>query len=170
MLLLTALRKSFGRKDIETILISFYFIMDITMTTNSREYMRKYYAANKEKFREAQRRHQEKKRQQRYLDNPNPRLFDLREDYKTPVKEEFKSIPKKELTYSQKYYAANREMVREKQKAYREKKKRCEKQRAYYAANRDRIAKQQKEYRTRKARTQKLSKSFLGRLYLKIFG
>ena len=66
----------------------------------------------------------------------------MREDYKTPTIQTFKDLPKKELTYAQKYYAENREKIREQQKLGRERKKRREKQRA-----RKRILEQQRNYR-----------------------
>lgn len=114
------------------------------MTTNSKEYARKYYAEHKEMFREASRKYQEKKKLEKKLRVTNPRLFDMREDYKTPTKEDFQSVPTKELTYSQKYYAENRGKIRAKQKETRERNKRLQKQRAYYAANRERILEQQR--------------------------
>ena len=137
------------------------------MTTNSKEYARKYYAEHKEMFREASRKYQEKKRLEKRLRVTNPRLFDMREDYKTPTKEEFQSVPTKELTYSQKYYAENKEKIRAKQKETRERNKRLSKQRAYYAAHRERILEQQRWYQKKKTQEKRMSKTFLGRLTLK---
>lgn len=137
------------------------------MTTNSKEYARKYYAEHKEMFREASRKYQEKKKLEKKLRVTNPRLFDMREDYKTPTKEDFQSVPTKELTYSQKYYAENREKIRAKQKETRERNKRLQKQRAYYAANRERILEQQRWYQHKKTKEKRMSKTFLGRLTLK---
>ena len=114
------------------------------MTTNSKEYAKAYYLANKDKFRAYAKKHSEKVKKQKYLSSPNPRLFDLREDYKTPTKTDFESIPKvEEIPYYKRYYAENRERVRAQQKAYREKKKRREQQRADYAANKEKIRAQQ---------------------------
>lgn len=137
------------------------------MTTNSKEYARKYYAEHKEMFREASRKYQEKKKLEKRLRVTNPRLFDMREDYKTPTKEEFQAVPVKELTYSQKYYAANRDRIRAKQKETRERNKRLAKQREYYSANRERILEQQRAYQRKKYKEKRMSKTFLGRLTLK---
>lgn len=137
------------------------------MTTNSREYARKYYAEHREMFREASRRYQEKKKLEKRLRVTNPRLFDMREDYKTPTKEDFQSVSAKELTYSQRYYAENKERIRAKQKETREKNKKLAKQRAYYAANRERILEQQRGYQHKKAKEKRMSKTFLGRLTLR---
>ena len=137
------------------------------MATNSKEYARKYYAEHKEMFREASRKYQEKKKLEKRLRVTNPRLFDMREDYTTPTKEEFQAVPVKELTYSQKYYAANRDRIRAKQKETRERNKRLAKQREYYSANRERILEQQRVYQHKKAKEKRMSKTFLGRLTLK---
>ena len=119
----------------------FIFKKIIPMTTNSKEYARKYYLANREQYRAYSKKHYVTVKREKFLKNPNPRLFDMREDYKATTKKLFKEVP--ELTYYQQYYAANREKVRAQQKAYRERNKRNEKQRAYYAANRERIRAQQ---------------------------
>lgn len=140
------------------------------MTTNSREYSRKYYAEHREMFRESSKRYQEKKKLEKMLKQSNPRLFDMREDYKTPTKEEFQTVPIKELTYSQRYYAENKERIREQQRLSKKKKKAAEKQRAYYAANREHLCELQRKSYARKQRVKRLSKTFMGRLYLKIFG
>ena len=140
------------------------------MTTNSKEYSRKYYAEHREMFRESSKRYQEKKRLEKMLRQSNPRLFDMREDYKTPTKEEFQTIPVKELTYSQRYYAENKERIREQQRLSRKRKKAAEKQRAYYAANREHLCELQRKSYARRQRVKRLSKTFMGRLYLKIFG
>ena len=79
------------------------------MTTNSKEYARKYYAEHKEMFKESNKRYWEKKKLEKALKKSNPGLFDMRKDYKTSVKQDFQAIPTKELTYSQRYYAENRE-------------------------------------------------------------
>lgn len=139
------------------------------MTTNSKEYARKYYAEHKEVFREASKRYQEKKKLEKKLKVTNPRLFDPREDYSTHVREDFKAIPKKELTYAQKYYAENREKIREQQRLSRKRKKINAKQREYYAKNREHLCELQRKSYAKKQRIKKLSKSFFGRLYLKIF-
>lgn len=132
--------------------------------------MRKYYAEHKEKFREASRAYQERKKLEKSLRVSNPRLFDMREDYTTPTKQDFEKIPQRELTYSQRYYAENRERIRAQQKEARRRKKINEKQRAYYAANREHICELQRKSRLAKKRKERLSKSFLGRICLKIFG
>lgn len=140
------------------------------MTTNSKEYSRKYYAEHREMFRESSKRYQEKKRLEKMLKQSNPRLFDMREDYATPTKEEFQAVPVKELTYSQRYYAENKERIREQQRLSRKRKKAAEKQRAYYAANREHLCELQRKSYARRQRVKRLSKTFMGRLYLKIFG
>ena len=101
----------------------------------------------------------------------NPWLLDTRVDYKTPTREDFQAVPKeKELTYSQKYYAENKERIREQQRLSRAKKKRNEKQRAYYAANKEHLCELSRKSYAKRQREKKLSKTFLGRLYLKVFG
>lgn len=140
------------------------------MTTNSKEYSRKYYAEHREMFRESSKRYQEKKKLEKKLKKSNPQLFDMREDYRTPTREDFQQVPQRELTYSQRYYAENREKIREKQQAKRKKDKANARQRAYYAANREHLCELQRKSYARRQRQKKLSKTFLGRLYLKIFG
>lgn len=140
------------------------------MATNTREYSRKYYAKHREMFRESSKRYQEKKKMEKMLRQSNPRLFDMREDYKTSTREDFQAIPQRELTYSQRYYAANKERIKAKQKETRRKKKINEYQRAYYAANKEHILEMNKRNRETKKREKRLSKTFMGRLYLKIFG
>ena len=110
-------------------------------------YSHEYYIKHKERFAETSRRYREKKKREAMKAKWNPRLFDMGEDYKTPTIQTFKDLPKQELTYAQKYYAENREKIREQQRLGREKKKRREKQRAYYAKNREKILEQQKSYR-----------------------
>ena len=139
------------------------------MVTNSKEYARKYYQEHKEMFRESSKRYQEKKRIEKMLKKSNPRLFDMREDYATPTKQDFEQIPQRELTYSQRYYAENRERIRAQRKESRRRKKVNAKQREYYAANREHICEMQRKNRQTKKRREKLSKTFLWRLYLKIF-
>lgn len=151
------------------------------MVTNRKGYMRAYYQAHKEKMRDYQRAYYEKhkeeynSRQRAYVKRKkiaqatsNPRLFDMREDYVTPTKEDFQSIPKETRTKSQVYYAENREKVKAYQRTYREKKKKREKQRAYYEANKEKIAAQQKAYYNKRAKEKRMSKTFLGRLTLKV--
>ena len=146
------------------------------MTTNSKEYQRRYYEKNKEKIKASQRAYYEKQKEIKklnvsfWLHQPNPRLFDMKEDYKTGVKEKFQSIPKKELTYSQRYYAENREKIRAQQKESRERRKKRDKQREYYAANREHLCELQRKNYAKRQRKKKLSKTFLGRVYLRIFG
>ena len=137
------------------------------MTTNTKEYQRAWYAAHKEERRAYFKEYNKKKKERQ----ANPWLLDTRVDYKTPTKEDFQAVPReKELTYSQKYYAENRERIREKQKEARARKKRNEKQRAYYAANKEHLCELQRKSYARRQREKKLSKTFLGRLYLKVFG
>lgn len=136
------------------------------MTTNRAGYMRAYYESHKEQIQAQQRAYYKRKKERM----ANPWLLDTRVDYKTPTREDFQAVPTKELTYSQKYYAENREKIREKQKETRAKKKRNEKQRAYYAANREHLCELQRKSYARRQREKKLSKTFMGRLYLKIFG
>ena len=131
------------------------------MTTNSKEYMRKYYAEHKEKFREASRAYQERKKLKKNLKVSNPRLFDLREDYKTPTKEAFKSVPTRTSSYNKEYYEKNKERIREQQRLSRKRKKINEKQREYYAKNREHICELQRKNRQTKKRREKLSKTFL---------
>jgi len=138
------------------------------MWKNTKEYQRAYYAAHRQLYLDAQKRYREKKKREQALANPNPRLFDMREDYKTPTKEEFQSVAyEPQLTYSQKYYAENKERIKAKQKETRERNKRLQKQRAYYAANRERILEQQRWYQKKKTQEKRMSKTFLGRLTLK---
>lgn len=145
----------------------FIYYLHIIMTTNRPGYMRAYYESHKEQIRANQKAYYKRKQAEK---TSNPRLFDLREDYKTPTREDFQAIPAKELTYSQKYYAENREKIREKQQKKRADDKRKAKQRAYYAEHRERILEQQRSYWAKKSRKKRLSKSFWGRIYLKIFG
>lgn len=140
------------------------------MTTNSKEYARRYYAEHKEMFKESSKRYQEKKRLEKKFKITNPGLFDMREDYRTPTREDFQQVPQRELTYSQRYYAENRERIREQQRLSRKKKKTAEKQRAYYAEHREHLCELQRKNYAKRQRQKKLSKTFLGRLYLKIFG
>lgn len=92
----------------------------------------------------------------------------MRVDFATPTREDFKAVAcEPELTYSQKYYAANRDRIRAQQKQKRIDDKRKAKQRAYYAENRERILEQQRKHFAKKQREKKLSKTFFGRLVLK---
>lgn len=135
------------------------------MPTNRAAYMRAYYESHKEKI-QAQQREAYKRR---VAKRANPWLLDTRVDYKTPTKEDFQAVPKeRELTYSQKYYAANRERIREQQQAKRKKDKINAKQREYYAANREKILEQQRENRHKKRREEKMAKTFWGRVKLKL--
>ena len=130
--------------------------------------MRAYYESHKEKIQAQQRDYYKKRKAERQA---NPWLLDTRVDYKTPTKEDFQAVPKeKELTYSQKYYAENKERIREQQRISRKKKKAAEKQRAYYAANREHLCELSRKSYAKRQREKKLSKTFLGRLYLKVFG
>lgn len=134
------------------------------MTSNSKEYAKAYYSAHKEHIAAYQRAYYKKRKEK----IANPWLLDTRVDYRTPTKEDFKAIPTKELTYNQRYYAENRERIRAQQKQKRIDDKRKAKQRAYYAENREHICELQNKSRAKKKRKEKLSKSFWGRLVLKI--
>ena len=132
--------------------------------------MRKYYAEHREAIRESAKRYNERKKLEKRLKVTNPRLFDMKEDYRTPTREDFQKVETPKMSKSMEYYYANRERILEQQRENRAKKKRNEKQRAYYAANREHICELQKKNRASKKRQEKLSKTFMGRLYLKIFG
>lgn len=138
------------------------------MTTNSKEYARKYYAEHKEMFREASKRYQEKKKLEKRLKVTNPRLFDLREDYKTPTKEDFRAVPARISSYNKEYYEKNKERIRMQQKESRKRKRAAEKRKIYYEANREKILEQQRKYSHKKYREKKLSKTFLWRIRLKL--
>lgn len=138
------------------------------MTTNKAGYMRTYYKSHKERIQAQQRDYYKRRKAKRQA---NPWLLDTRVDYKTPTREDFKAVSKKkELTYSQKYYAKNREKIREQQRISRAKKKKNERQRAYYAANKEHLCELSRKSYAKRQREKKLSKTFLGRLYLKVFG
>ena len=137
------------------------------MTTNRAGYMRAYYESHKERIQSQQRDYYKRKKEKM----ANPWLLDTRVDYKTPTREDFQAVPKeKGLTYSQKYYAENKERIKEQQRISRKKKKAAEKQRAYYAANREHLCELSRKSYAKRQREKKLSKTFLGRLYLKVFG
>lgn len=137
------------------------------MTTNTKEYQRAWYAAHKEERRAYFREYNKRKKERQ----ANPWLLDTRVDYKTPTREDFQAVPReKELTYSQKYYAENKERIRAQQQAKRKKDKINAKQRAYYAANREHLCELSRKSYAKRQREKKLSKTFLGRLYLKVFG
>lgn len=137
------------------------------MTTNRAGYMRAYYESHKERI-QAQQKDYYKRKKERMA---NPWLLDTRVDYKTPAREDFQAVPKeKELTYSQKYYAENKERIKEQQRISRKKKKAAEKQRAYYAANREHLCELSRKSYAKRQREKKLSKTWYGRLYLKVFG
>lgn len=138
------------------------------MSTNRAGYMRAYYESHKERIQAQQRDYYKRRKAERQA---NPWLLDTRVDYKTPTREDFQAVPKeKGLTYSQKYYAENKERIREQQRISRAKKKRNEKQRAYYAANKEHLCELSRKSYAKRQREKKLSKTFLGRLYLKVFG
>lgn len=133
------------------------------MTTNSKEYQKAYYEANKERIKQQQREYYLKKR-------ANPKLFDMREDYKTPTREEFKEIPTPKLSKAMEYYYANRERILEQQRDRRRREKINAKQREYYAKNKKRLREQQNKRREDARKLEKFSKSFIGKICLKIFG
>lgn len=130
--------------------------------------MRAYYESHKERIQAQQRAYYKRKQTERQA---NPWLLDTRVDYKTPTREDFQAVPKeKELTYSQRYYAENKERIKEQQRISRKKKKAAEKQRAYYAANREHLCELSRKSYAKRQREKKLSKTWYGRLYLKVFG
>lgn len=137
------------------------------MTTNTKEYQRAYYVAHREERKAYYREYNKRKKLEKQT---NPKLFDMREDYKTSIREEFKEVPQGELTYSQKYYAANKERIRAQQKIAREKKRAVEKRRAYYIEHREHLCEMQRKNYAKKKKRERLSKTFMGRLYLKVFG
>ena len=81
-------------------------------------------------------------------------------DYVTPTREDFKAVaPEKKLTYSQKYYAENKERIREQQKETRARKKRNERQREYYATHKEHLCELQRKGYARRQREKRLSKT-----------
>ena len=114
------------------------------MPTNRKEYAQAYYLAHKEQFREYSRRAQEK-----------AKAKDLAEQ-------------QARLTYSQRYYAANKELIKERQRKYREKKKKQEYNKTYYQANREKIREYWRAYSARKYKEDKLAKTFMWRVLLKL--
>lgn len=120
------------------------------MTSNSKEYAHAYYLAHKEQFKVYARKSYLKKRG---ITEPK--------------------TPKVELTRSQIYYAANKERIKEQQKAYRKRvKEKTYKQaynKAYYMANKDKINAMQRKTYAKKRRAERLSRTALWRFWLKIF-
>lgn len=133
------------------------------MVTNSKEYARAYYHANKEKFKEARLRWLDKQKALKSTAN----LHDG-ERFKQVVREEFREVPTPTLTYSQMYYAANKEAIKAKQKQKRISDKRKAYQKEYYAEHRERIAEQQRTYYLKRQKEKKMSKNFFGRIVLSI--
>ena len=115
------------------------------MTTNPKEYAHAYYLAHKEQYKGYVEKYKEKKKKEKY------------EAYLAS------------LTPAQRYYAMNKEKVKAQQKAYRERKKKKEYNKTYYMANRDRIRALNRENYFKTRREQRLSKTFIGRIWLKIF-
>lgn len=110
-----------------------------------------------------------KRKLEKRLRVSNPSLFDMREDYKTPTRQDFKEVKEPKMSKAMEYYYANREHILELQRVNRRKKKVNAKQRGYYTKNKEHICALQKKSRAKKKRQEKLSKTFLWRLYLKIF-
>lgn len=135
------------------------------MTTNRAGYMRAYYESHKEKIQAQQRAYYERRKTEK---KANPWLLDTRVDYKTPTREDFQAIPKSISSYNKEYYEKNKERIRAQQKEARERKKRLNYQREYYSTNRERILEQQRSYSKKKREEAKLSKTFWGRIKLKI--
>lgn len=145
--------------------IMFLFFYYYTMTTNRKEYAKAYYKAHKEQIQSYQREYHKRKMAEK---KANPWLLDTRVDYKTPTREAFQAIPKSISSYNKEYYEKNKERIRAQQKEARERKKRLNYQREYYSANRERILEQQRKYWKKKREEAKLSKTFWGRIKLKI--
>lgn len=141
------------------------------MTTNKKEYARAYYEAHKEHIKEYYREYNKKRRMEklRAEAKANPWLFNMDVDYATPTREDFKAVaPEKKLTYSQKYYAENKERIREQQKETRARKKRNERQREYYATHKEHLCELQRKGYARRQREKRLSKTTFWRIWLKI--
>ena len=141
------------------------------MSTNKKEYARAYYEAHKEHIKEYYREYNKKRRMEklRAEAKANPWLFNMSVDYATPTREDFQAVsPEKKLTYSQKYYAENRERIREQQRQKRADDKRKEKARKYYAEHREHLCEVQRQCWARKQRKKRLSKTALWRMWLKI--
>ena len=140
------------------------------MTINRKEYARAYYQAHKEQMRAYQREyHRARYKEKREAElKSNPWLLDTRVDYKTPTREDFQAIPKSISSYNKEYYEKNKERIRAQQKQKRIDNKRKEKARAYYAEHREHICALQNKSRAEKKRKEHLSKTFWGRIKLKI--
>ncbi len=130
------------------------------MGTNRKEYMRKYYAEHKEVFREASKRYYERRKLEKRLKVTNPRLVDMREDYRTPTKEEFQQVETPKMSKSMEYYYANRERILEQQRASRKKAKANAKQREYYAKNKEHLQELSRKSYAKRNREKRLSKTF----------
>ncbi len=130
--------------------------------------MRAYYESHKEQIQAQQRAYYKRRKAEKQA---NPWLLDTRVDYKTPTREDFQAVPKplsNSYSYNREYYQKNKERIRAQQKESRERKKRINYQREYYSANRERILEQQRKYWKKKREEAKLSKTFWGRMKLKI--
>ena len=143
----------------------FIYYLYITMTTNKAGYMRAYYEYHKEKIQSYQRDYYKRRKAEK---KANPWLLDTRVDYKTPTREDFQAIPKSISSYNKEYYEKNKERIRAQQKQKRIDDKRKVKQRAYYAEHREHICALQNKSRAEKKRKEQLSKTFWGRIKLKI--
>lgn len=137
------------------------------MSTNSKEYQKRYYEEHKEKIRASQRAYYKRQREKAEAYS-NPKLFDMREDYRTPTKEEFKQVEAPKMSKAMEYYYANREHILELQRASRKKAKRNARQREYYAKNKEHIQELSRKSYAKRYREKKLSKTFWGRIRLKI--
>lgn len=135
------------------------------MSSNSKEYARAYYAAHKEQIAAYQRAYQKKKRKAQA--KADPWLLDSRIDYKTPTREDFQAIPQAK-SYNKEYYEANKERIREQQRASRLKKKRLQKQRDYYAANREHLCELQRKSYAKRQQKKRMERTWYGRTALKI--
>lgn len=124
------------------------------MSTNRQGYLKAYYQAHKEQYKVYAKRAADKRKA----------LKKIEEVKVEPICEQVWRSP----DYSRQYYLANRETILAKQKAYREAKRKRDIQRAYYEEHRDQYRMYAQRAYQRKKRKEKLSKSFFGRLWLKV--
>ena len=122
------------------------------MSTNRKDYLKTYYKEHVEQYRVYARRAYEKKKA---LKEEAKRM----EEAKTTIAEP---------SYSQRYYAANKDAIKVKQKLYRENKKKKDAQRAYYESHKEQFREYSRKSYEKKRRKKKLSKTLLGRIWLRI--
>ena len=87
---------------------------------------------------------------------------------KPEYREAFQSVPQPKMSKAMEYYYANRERILEQQRANRKRAKINAKQREYYAKNKEHIQELSRKSYAKRSREKKLSKSFLGRMLLKV--